>query len=152
MGYLSSKSQIYVVYRGSTSIIDWLNNLDAILTTYSSCSKCEVHKGFYGAEQAVIGSVISNVQKLIKQFPSYEVVVSGHSLGAALATLTALDLLSAGILNVRLFHFGSPRVGNTAFANYASSKLIDHNRNTHYKDIVPHCPMHERFTHISGNY
>jgi len=152
VGYLSSKSQIYVVYRGSTSIIDWLDDLDAILTTYPSCSKCEVHKGFYSAEQAVIASVLSNVQSLIKRFPSYEVVVSGHSLGAALATLTAMDFLSAGITNVRLFHFGSPRVGNTAFANYASSKLIDHNRNTHYKDIVPHCPMHERFTHISGEW
>jgi len=147
---LSSQSQIYVVYRGSTSITNWLTNLDATLIAYPSCTGCKVHKGFYTAEQAVIGSVISNVRKLIQQFPSYSIVLSGHSLGAALATLTALDFLSAGISNVQLFHFGSPRVGNTAFANYASNALINRNRNTHYKDIVPHSPNQGTFSHISG--
>jgi hypothetical protein len=60
--------------------------------------------------------------------------------------------MDAGISPLRLFNFGSPRVGNTAFANYASAKIEDHNRNTHYKDMVPHVPMHERFTHISGEW
>ena len=69
-----------------------------------------------------------------------------------MATLTALDLKSAGVSNIRLFNFGSPRVGNTKFAEYASNTLTDRNRVTHYKDMVPHVPMHERFTHISGEY
>jgi predicted lipase len=151
VGYIPSKSSIYVVYRGSTSISDWVNNIDVILTGYNKCSSCEVHKGFYKAEQAVIGYVTSAVQKLRTQFPSYKVVVTGHSLGAAMATLTSLDFLSSGIPN-RMFNFGSPRVGNTNFANYASGAIADRNRVTHYKDMVPHVPMHERFTHISGEW
>jgi predicted lipase len=63
-----------------------------------------------------------------------------------------LDLIDAGFSPIRMFHFGSPRVGNTAFANYASAKIVDRNRNTHYKDMVPHVPMHERFTHHSGEW
>lgn len=152
IGYLPSRNSIFVVYRGSTSISDWANNLDAILTTYPKCSGCEVHKGFYLAQQSVIGAVTNAVKSLRQQFPSYSVVVTGHSLGAAMATLTTLDLMDAGISNIRMFHFGSPRVGNTNFANFASSKIGDRNRNTHHKDMVPHVPMHERFTHHSGEW
>jgi len=152
VGYQSSSSSIFVVYRGSTSIGDWVNNLDAILTDYPKCSGCSVHKGFYKAEQGIVSKMLSEVQKLKTQFPSYTVVVTGHSLGAALATLTSLDFMDAGVSPIRLFHFGSPRVGNTDFANFASAKIVDRNRNTHHKDMVPHIPMHERFTHISGEW
>lgn len=148
---MSSQSTIYVVYRGSTSIADWANNLDVILTSYPKCSKCEVHKGFYKAEQSVINDVINGVKQLKAQFPSYSILVTGHSLGAAMATLTSLDLYSAGI-PVRMINFGSPRVGNDQFAAYCSNTITSRSRNTHYKDMVPHIPMHERFTHISGEW
>ena len=149
---MPSQSSIYVVFRGSTSIEDWANNLDAILTTYPKCSGCEVHKGFYAAQQSVISTITNEVQTLRAKYPSYTVVVAGHSLGAAMATLTTLDFMDSGIAPIRMFHFGSPRVGNTAFAEFASNRIVDRNRNTHYKDMVPHCPMHERFTHISGEW
>lgn len=152
IGYHSSQKTIYVAFRGSESIKNWIDNLDVILTTYPLCSGCEVHKGFYSAEQASISGIISTVRNLKNTFPTYSVIVTGHSLGAALATLTAMDLMQAGISNVRLFHYGSPRVGNTAFATYASSKMTDRSRVTHRKDMVVHSPMHERFTHISNEY
>ena len=72
--------------------------------------------------------------------------------GAAMATLTAVDLKESGMTPLRMFNFGSPRVGNTKFADWASDYLTDRNRVTHYKDMVPHVPMHERFTHISGEW
>jgi predicted lipase len=79
---MPSQSAIYVVFRGSTSISDWVNNIDVILTDYNRCSGCEVHKGFYKAQQSVISYVISSVQALKAKYPSYSVVVTGHSLGA----------------------------------------------------------------------
>jgi predicted lipase len=78
---MPSQSAIYVVFRGSTSISDWVNNLDAILTDYPRCSSCKVHKGFYKAQQAVISYVTSSVQALRQKYPSYSVIVTGHSLG-----------------------------------------------------------------------
>ena len=81
IGYMPSQSAIYVVFRGSTSISDWANNLDAILTTYPRCSGCEVHKGFYKAQQGVIAYVTQSVQALKAKYPSYSVIVTGHSLG-----------------------------------------------------------------------
>ncbi len=149
IGYHAGQKAIYVAFRGSESFENWLSDLDAVLTTYPKCSGCEVHKGFYTAEQAVIKQVSTEVHRLLSLYPSYQVLVTGHSLGASLSTLTAIDL---NIPTVRLFNYGSPRVGNTAFANYYETIVKDRNRVTHHKDIVPHVPMHERFTHISGEY
>ena len=111
IGYMPSQSTIYVSFRGSEQIQNWIDNLNAILTSYPLCSGCEVHQGFYNAHTAAFPAVLSEVKRLKSQFPSYGVVVTGHSLGAALATLTALDLMSNGISGVRAIHFGSPRVG-----------------------------------------
>jgi hypothetical protein len=152
IGYHAGQKAIYVAFRGSESITNWLSDLDAVLISYPHCSGCEVHKGFYTAEQAVITSIISEVSRLLHVNPTYQVLVTGHSLGSALSTLTASDLVLSGITNVRLFNYGSPRVGNTAFANYYQTIVKDRNRVTHHKDTVPHVPMHERFTHISGEY
>lgn len=152
IGYTSSQSRIYVSYRGSESIQNWIDNLDAVLTDYPLCGGCEVHKGFYKAETSIFNEVLTEVKSLKAQFPSYNVVVTGHSLGAAMATLTAMDLKNAGVTNVKMINFGSPRVGNTDFANWYSSNMESRARVTHHKDMVPHSPMHERFTHISGEW
>ena len=94
VGYLPSDKSIYVVFRGSSSIRNWITNLDAYKTSYTSypACKCEVHKGFYGAEQIVIGGIISEVKRLksISSLSTYSVKTTGHSLGAALAQLTAM--------------------------------------------------------------
>lgn len=153
VGYMPSQSLIYVSFRGSETIQNWLDNLDAVLTDYPLCEGCEVHKGFNKVEQAAFPQVLEAVQSLRDQFPSYGIIITGHSLGAAIATLTTLDLMAHGFEDVTTFHFGSPRVGNTAFANFASAKFgSDSARNTHHKDIVVHSPMHERFTHHAGEY
>jgi len=148
VGYQSSLSAVFVTFRGSEDINNWVTNLDVVTTSYPSCSGCEVHKGFNDAEKAVFSGILSAVKSLKSSYPSASVVVTGHSLGAALATLTALDLLNSGVTGVKVFNYGSPRVGNTKFADWASTKL-SFTRSTHYKDMVVHCPMHERFTHLS---
>ena len=111
VGYMSSQSLIYVSFRGSETIQNWVDNLDVRQTEYPKCDGCEVHEGFYRTEQTAFPQVLAAVQALKEQFPSYTVVVTGHSLGAALATLTAFDLMEAGVGSVTSFHFGSPRVG-----------------------------------------
>jgi pimeloyl-ACP methyl ester carboxylesterase len=153
IGYRGNDESIYVVFRGSESIPNWLSNLDAILTAYSHCAGCEVHKGFYKAASNVFAVVQKEVARLKQQFSNFKVVVVGHSLGAALATLVLAELKTTyGVNNIRLVNFGSPRVGNDEFASWFSALIQDRMRVTHHKDTVPHVPMHERFTHISGEW
>eukprot|EP01038_Epipyxis_sp_PR26KG_P010629 gene10629-14272_t len=140
IGYLPSNRMIYVVYRGSESARNWWTNLDVIKTNYVSYPecKCQVHAGFYASEQKVIQLVLSEVQRLQASLTGYEVMCTGHSLGAAMAQLTAMDLLKAGVLN-SVYNFGQPRVGDANYANFVNSKLSLW-RVTHNKDMVPHIP------------
>ena len=68
------------------------------------------------------GDVLSEVQRLMSLNPGYSLKVTGHSLGAALAHLTGMNLVKAGY-NVQMINFGSPRIGNNAFAAF-SNKLL----------------------------
>jgi len=150
IGYQPSLETIFVTFRGSEDVRNWVTNLQASTTDYPLCSGCKVHNGFLEAEQKVFPSILATVKDLQAKYPSYSVITTGHSLGAALATLTAFDLVANGINSVKLFNYGCPRVGNTAFADWASSGKVPITRQTHYKDMVPHTPMHERFTHVAG--
>ena len=142
IGYLPSTESIYVVYRGSSSISNWIADLDAFKVTYTSWPECncEVHKGFYLSEQGVIDDVKAEVFSLLNQFPNYDVKLTGHSLGAAMAQLTSMDLIKAGIPVTSVYNFGQPRVGDYNYADFASGK-VNTFRVTHYQDIVPHVPI-----------
>lgn len=96
---MPSDKSIYVTFRGSDNIPNWITNLSTARTnwkTYPECD-CGVHLGFYSATQAVWPDVLSAVQSLKAKFPSYAVKTVGHSLGGALATLTQMELIKVGI-------------------------------------------------------
>lgn len=156
VGYNSQDSMIVVAYRGSESINDWVTNLDAIQTScppeWNAISGCKVHKGFYNTVRLnTIDVVTDQVKALRAQFPSYQIMITGHSLGAALATITGLNLIHFnGLQNVNVFNFGSPRVGNDEFAQWASTQYTTFNRVTHHADMVVHCPPHQTYTHLMG--
>lgn len=42
-----------VSFRGSQDIKNWIINLDTVKTTYSECSGCQVHAGFYSGYNMV---------------------------------------------------------------------------------------------------
>lgn len=73
------------------------------------------------------------------------VLITGHSLGAALATLLASRLPAA-----ELYSFGSPRVGNDAFAAAMGTRAIK--RYVNCCDIVPRVPPREvlGYTHVGS--
>lgn len=68
-------------------------------------------------------------------------VVIGHSLGGAFATLASLDMLLFNFApSVRTVTFGSPRVGNTVYADLFNDYVTNHLRVTHNHEIVPSTP------------
>lgn len=141
IGYLPSDKSIYVVFRGSQSTANWITNLDAVKTSYTSFPecKCSVHKGFYNTEQRVISGIVSEVKKLQSQHSGFAVKVTGHSLGAALAQLASMDLFKNGISN-SVYDFGQPRTGDKTYASFATARVPTF-RVTHNKDQVPHLPV-----------
>jgi putative lipase involved disintegration of autophagic bodies len=70
-----------VVFRGTTSFQDWLTDIQDELVSYPLCVGCSVHRGFYEAQQSIIHQTITVVNQLRTEFPDFQVVVTGHSLG-----------------------------------------------------------------------
>lgn len=144
IGVLPSDKSIFVAFRGSESLNNWIVNFDTVKTAYDSfpdCN-CKVHKGFYDATLKVSSGVIAEVNRLKRVYPSYTVKVTGHSLGAALAHLQAMELIKNGINVEVLYNFGQPRVGDSDYAAFAKNKLQLW-RVVHNKDVVPHLPQDE---------
>jgi hypothetical protein len=53
---------------------------------------------------------------LEKLYTGQTILLTGHSRGGALATLAAHELQQEGFLQVAVFTFGSPRIGDQGFA------------------------------------
>lgn len=122
--YLLTTGQGIVVlsFRGTTdNLQDKLSDADAFQTTYMGCgdvNTCSVHSGFYTVYTAMAPYLIEALHTAIP-LPvrsTTPIVVTGHSLGGALATIAAYELAVAGYLVRGVYSFGSPRVGNAAFA------------------------------------
>lgn len=152
IGYHTGERNIYVSFRGSASLNNWITtNLDVDSDPYDRCEGCRAHSGFLEAALAVFPNVLAEVKRLRAIYPSYKVVVTGHSLGGALSHITALEL-EANINNVELYTFGCPRVTNTALAAYSTEKFPTASRVTHDKDLVVHTPGSIFYTHMAGEW
>jgi hypothetical protein len=104
-----------------------------------------VHSGDYDAYEVVSPQVISIVESLLAKHSTANVVVTGHSLGAALATFAAVDIkaqISIASSKIIFYTFGSPRTGNQAFTDYVFSLYPNggYQRVTHFDDGVPVAP------------
>lgn len=141
IGILSTTKSIYVVLRGSSSIMNWLDDFEVKLVPYDSFPECncKVHYGFYHSAQGVTSKMLDSVKSLRSKYPGYSVVVTGHSYGAACGELLAMELVKNSI-DVKLYDYGQPRVGDTNYAVFVNTKISEHYRTTHNKDIVPHVP------------
>lgn len=69
------------------------------------------------------------------------VFITGHSLGAGLATFAALHVASQTKFKPILYTFASPRVGAPNFKEQFINRKIEHYRIANAEDIVPTLPL-----------
>lgn len=148
IGYLSSQKTIYVSLRGSSSVLNWLDDAEIKLVDYTSWPTCDckVHNGFYRSAKGVINKTLDTVSTLKKRFPTYSVIMTGHSYGASTVQLLAMELEKNGI-NVEIYNYGQPRVGETTYAGFVNTIIKYYWRFTHNKDMVPHVPFGLGYLH-----
>jgi len=141
VGIVPSSKSINVVLRGSSSKMNWLDDFEVKLVKYDTFPECncKVHNGFYKSALAIRNETVNYVRAQIKLNPTYKVYVNGHSYGASVAELLAMELVKEDI-NSHVYNYGQPRVGDKTFATFANSKLHNYWRTTHNKDMVPHVP------------
>ncbi len=139
---ISHKQQrICVIFRGSNQLIDWIN--DFLICKIRLENNIYVHYGFYKSLYAcnLFDDLVNNLKTLIKEYPEYEIFVTGHSLGGGLATLFSYLISDIIHKNITLISFASPRVGNKEWKNdFESKKNLRHYRCINRKDIITAVP------------
>lgn len=137
-----AQKAVVVSVRGSSNIQNWITNLNFGFTSCPSGfpSGCSMHSGFKSAWEEISSAVVSAVNSGLSSNPSYKVVVTGHSLGGAVGTIAGAHLRRTLSKSIDIYTYGSPRVGNSDFANYISTQSGSHYRITHGSDPVPRLP------------
>jgi Lipase (class 3) len=160
LGYWPAARAKVLVFRGtdSSSWYNWAENMRAWRTDASydapgAPAGLRVHSGFLimWNSSSLASTFRAAYAALAARVPDGPTYVVGHSMGGALAQLAALDLgVAHGLNDVRVYTFGSPRVGNAAFADFLRSRTTESWRFTHGRDIVPSVPpLLMGFHHVS---
>jgi triacylglycerol lipase len=136
------ENDIFIVFRGTSranSTNDWLSN--ARIGVEPTRTGLPVHIGF----NQIFISMLPEIKQFLAQNPGKNGTIHciGHSLGGAVATVTADWIKSNTANHVALYTFGAPRVGLTFFAYRVTGKLGKENiyRTFHATDPVPMIPI-----------
>ncbi|SPE38275.1 conserved hypothetical protein [Candidatus Sulfopaludibacter sp. SbA3] len=141
MGQNPDTKTAFVAFRGTQTFDDWVADFDAFTESYKYVPNGgEVHMGFqsiYGAVhdsvQAGIGAAIAGCDDLL---------VTGHSLGGALAVIAAPDLAKnlGPALVPELITFAGPAAGLPNFTRVFDLMVPSCYRVVNFWDLVPRVP------------
>ncbi len=137
-GYIAIKDKEAIIsIRGTSSMEDILTDL----TEFDFTSPQEmgldglVHRGFYEVAQDCYDSVTNVLDSLPLDKKNLNLLITGHSLGGAVAELLGGSLVSKyGVNkgNIELVTYGKPKVGNRNFTASQASKVP---RSFHYAQM-----------------
>ncbi|MHA2251619.1 MAG: lipase family protein [Candidatus Kariarchaeaceae archaeon] len=168
-GFIGKKGKtIFIVFRGTAGFKDVLLDLNIFIRTEPGCEKkswwrdfklfffmrpSKVHRGFNAARCSIwksltdilLGDPVTKSKAWIDDDVD-KVIVTGHSLGGAVATLAASalanELKHKPNIKIGLVTFGAPRPGNVVFAKKVERALKNRiHRFVNVGDPTPHVPF-----------
>ncbi|PON15842.1 lipase [Candidatus Entotheonella serta] len=121
---IQHEDYMVAAFRGTDEAADWLDNINALPKDGPLGS---VHAGFHNALMDIWSAMRREIRKIraqvakdreTKNLPkrALPLWITGHSLGAAMATLAAAHLVEADEPFFGVYTFGSPRCGDRDFA------------------------------------
>ncbi|XP_038723311.1 lipase-like [Tripterygium wilfordii] len=147
VGVAKDLNAIIIAFRGTQehSIQNWIEDLywKQLDVNYPGMPDAMVHHGFFSAyhNTTIRPGILTAIQEAKEIYGDVDIMVTGHSMGGAMAAFCGLDLVvNHEAQNVQVVTFGQPRIGNAAFASYYSQLVPNTIRVTNEHDIVPHLP------------
>ncbi|WOK95356.1 hypothetical protein Cni_G04063 [Canna indica] len=154
------RRDVVISYRGTATILEWMENFQTALThlpapEFGSAKPVGIQRGFWSLFTSAMphcrslrDQVREEIRRLIDKYSGrghgmpLSLTVTGHSLGAALAVLTAYDITTAfqDAPMVTVLSFGGPRVGNASFCRGLEQKGTKVLRIVNTQDIVTKLP------------
>jgi predicted lipase len=142
---LVSPNASLIVFRGTQRPEEWIQNFLAVQVAPKPDLRFQfqgkVHRGFADIYSSIADATLNVARQLPTDRPCY---ISGHSLGAAIATLATMDLalrLPSLREQLRLYTYASPRIGDPEFAEAHSQLVPNSYRVFNVADAFPLVPM-----------
>jgi hypothetical protein len=147
-----SNDIIWVAFRGSWNLTEWINNSKIQQISYDHGTSefknlpsfmennhdIMLHKGFVTIYNQLKEGIISSINELGGK--NKHICVTGYSLGGAVANILGLDLHTMGY-DTQIYSFGSPRIGNCEFSDTVARSGLQHYRIVNTEDIIPQMPL-----------
>ncbi len=153
VGVHINKKTLLITFKGTElNVEDILADMkffkDSIKGPNSCGDQIEVMTGFLGGYNQLKYEIFEAIRKytLVNDFT--QIIFTGHSLGASMTSIAALEYLKARELKhegfmipkVSLITFGTPRVGTQIFTECLNARLYHNFRIFNGKDPVPAVP------------
>jgi triacylglycerol lipase len=142
MGPNPTTRTAFLLFRGTSDVEDWLADLDAIPDAYLPVGGFgQVHAGFQDVHELVRKGIAAKLATATVGCD--QILITGHSLGAALAVLAAPDIfrnMPPNKIEPRLITFAGPRVGLTDFVDAFNAAIESCFRVVNFLDVVPYVP------------
>ncbi|KAG2674864.1 hypothetical protein I3760_13G157400 [Carya illinoinensis] len=161
------RREIVIAWRGTVTFLEWVCDLKDILhpANFRGDPSIKIESGFYDlytkkeenckyCSFSAREQVLAEIKRLLDYYRGEEIsiTVTGHSLGAALAILSAYDIAEMKLNIVRdgagfatkipitVYSFSGPRVGNLKFKERCDELGVKVLRVTNVHDKVPTVP------------
>lgn len=145
---ISHKSKVIVLaYRGTTKWTQLFDQIRSVLFTpkvSGGIGNGEVQKYFKKAHDRIFPCVVESLTEQVSNYPNYNVSITGHSLGGAIASIASASLIYRGIIKDKqsaLYTYGMPKVGNRQYALEHNRLVTSSWRVVHNLDPIPNFPI-----------
>jgi triacylglycerol lipase len=154
----TQSDNIWISFRGSLTSNEWkedfimkqeslfqtpqnIKQVQLDFLTTSTGETANVHKGFVDIYTNFRNDLLSTIQQ-INTDKKKLIIISGHSIGAAVATLVAVDLAQSGYTNIVVYTFACPRIGDNTFKTIVDDTLkLPVYRVVNISDLIPNSPL-----------